>query len=65
MITGHIKTRLDYTDKEAQNYFYAAQDMLEGIKSWQVQIYVIMISRLLQFFLGTIPYNHAIVMFSF
>jgi len=28
--------KLDYTDKEAQNYFYAAQDMLEGIKSWQL-----------------------------
>ena len=54
MITGHIKTRLDYTDKEAQNYFYAAQDMLEGIKSWQVQIYVFMISKFLRF-LGDNP----------
>jgi len=28
--------KLDYTDKEAQNYYYAAQDMLEGIQSWRL-----------------------------
>jgi nucleoside-diphosphate-sugar epimerase len=28
--------QLDYTDKEAQNYYYAAQDVLEGIQSWRL-----------------------------
>jgi len=28
--------KLDYTDAEAQNYYYADQDMLEGIMSWRL-----------------------------
>jgi len=28
--------KLDYTDKEAQNYYYASEDVLEGIQSWRL-----------------------------